>query len=139
MCGRCNNPNNKDYPDYGGRGITVCEEWRKPENFFGWAFLNGYSVDLTLDRIDVNGNYCPENCRWITADVQQRNRRNNRILEYNGEKHCIAEWSEITGINAYTIWSRIHYGWSVEDALTVTPSRSNTNKGYGGKNARNKT
>lgn len=119
MTGRCMNPNNKDYPNYGGRGIRVCEEWKTPELFFGWAFLSGYNVDLTLDRIDYNQGYFPENCRWISIDAQQRNKRNNHILEYKGESHCIAEWSEIVGIPKQTILSRIRRGWSTEKALTV--------------------
>ena len=123
--GRCLNPNNKDYSNYGGRGITVCDEWRKPENFFGWAFLNGYSADLTLDRIDTNKGYSPENCRWVTGAEQQRNKRNNRIIEYNGETHCVAEWAEITGISGGTISSRLRYGWTPEEILTIKPSHKN--------------
>ena len=128
LTGRCNNPNNKDYANYGGRGISVCKEWQKPENFFGWAFLNGYSEDLTLDRIDTNGNYCPENCRWITNDEQQRNRRNNKILEFDGQRHCVSEWAEITGIPKGTISSRIRYGWTIEEVMTIEPSHKNSRR-----------
>ena len=131
LSGRCLNPNNKDYDNYGGRGITVCDEWRKPENFFGWAFLNGYNVDLTLDRIDCNKGYSPDNCRWITSEGQQRNKRNNVYLEYNGERHCISEWAEITGINKNTIFSRIRRGWSIKNTLTVNASHKNSRCGYG--------
>lgn len=126
LTGRCLNPNNKDYPNYGGRGITVCEEWKKPENFFGWAFLNGYNVNLTLDRIDTDKGYSPDNCRWVTNNEQQRNKRNNRIIEYDGESHCIAEWAEITGISKDTIESRLRYGWSPEEILTIQPSYKNS-------------
>lgn len=136
MTGRCLNKNNKDYKDYGGRGITVCEAWRKPENFFGWAFLNGYSVDLTLDRIDTNKGYSPDNCRWISSASQQRNKRNNRLIEYKGEVHCAAEWAEITGISKGTIVSRLRYGWTPEEILTIKPSHRNAKFRKGMKNDR---
>ena len=126
MCGRCLNPSNKDYKDYGGRGITICEEWRIPENFFGWAFLNGYNVDLSLDRKDTDKGYSPDNCRWISLAEQQRNKRNNRLIEYKGETHCIAEWSEITGIPKGTITSRLRYGWTPEEIFTIPPSHRNS-------------
>lgn len=126
---RCLNPNNKDYNNYGGRGITVCKEWDNAESFFKWALWSGYNDNLTLDRIDTNKGYCPSNCRWITSDEQQRNKRNNVILEFNGEKHCIAEWSEITGIKQSTIISRLRYGWDVEKTLTKIPHYNNKNRG----------
>ena len=126
MMGRCSNPNNKDYKHYGERGITVCDDWKKPEKFFEWAFLNGYQVGLTLDRIDTNKGYYPDNCRWISNAEQQRNKRNNRIIEYNGEKHCVAEWAEITGINKRTITSRLRYGWSLDEIFTIPPTHKNS-------------
>lgn len=122
---RCLNPNDDHYPGYGGRGITICEEWRDNYVAFStWAKENGYSDDLTLDRIDVNGNYEPSNCRWATAEEQQRNKRNNRLITFNGETLTLVEWSERTGINRCTITNRIDkYGWSVEDALTIPPRK----------------
>ena len=123
--GRCNNPNNKDYPDYGGRGIKVCQEWRTADNFFKWAKESGYADDLSIDRIDNNKDYCPTNCRWMPMSKQQRNKRNNKLIEFNGETHCIAEWAEITGIASQTINSRLRYGWTIDEALTIKPSHKN--------------
>lgn len=83
---------------------------------------NGYKDGLTLDRIDVNGNYEPNNCQWATNKEQQNNKRNNHLLEHNGEIHTITEWSEITGIKKTTIERRINkYGWSIEKSLTKKP------------------
>ena len=123
---RCYNKHEKAYKYYGGRGISVCEEWKKSFIAFRtWALNNGYDYDkilsLELDRIDVNGNYCPENCRWVTRKEQANNKRNNRFLTLNGETHTMAEWSEITGLSTACICLRLNrYKWSVEDALTKT-------------------
>lgn len=106
---RCSKQYTKDYKNYGGRGIKVCDEWKNDfMNFYNWAIENGYREDLTLDRIDVNGNYEPNNCRWITNLEQQNNKRNNRYIEYNKEKHTISEWSRLTGINKNTLLQRIN-------------------------------
>lgn len=115
---RCYNPNNKRYKYYGGRGITVCKEWDKFEAFEKWALSHGYQDGLTLDRIDVNGNYCPENCRWVTWKVQQNNKRNNTFIAAFGEQHTLAEWEEISGVNRSTIQKRIKKrGESPENAM----------------------
>lgn len=120
MKARCLNKNHDDYPLYGGRGISICDEWKDNYiNFKTWAINNHYSDNLSLDRIDVNGNYCPENCRWITQKGQCNNTRQNVILEYQGELHTMKEWSEILGINYGTLYSRIRRGWNTERALTV--------------------
>lgn len=116
---RCYNPNDKRYSVYGGRGITVCDEWKESFiPFYEWAMSHGYSNHLTLDRIDVNKGYYPENCRWADMKTQQNNRSNNHRLEYMGETHTINEWASIVGIKRQTIQRRIKVGWSVEDALT---------------------
>lgn len=120
MMGRCYNPNNHKYQDYGARGIKVCDEWHNFRNYAEWALANGYSEDAkygecTIDRIDVNGDYCPENCRWVNLYIQGNNKRNNVRLEYNGEGHTISEWSEITGIPRYTIENRYRRGYPIED------------------------
>ena len=115
---RCSDKNNKNY---GGRGVMVCKEWAENyENFATWAKENGYNDDLTLDRIDPNKNYCPENCKWSTNIEQQRNKRNNRIIKFNGEAHTLSEWSDITGINRHTISTRIdRLNWTIKKALTT--------------------
>lgn len=121
---RCYNPKNRDFKHYGGRGITVCEEWRKDfKVFHDWAMANGYAKGLTLDRIDVNGNYSPENCRWATMLEQSNNLRKNKLLTYQGETKTVAEWARIKGIRRNTLWLRLYkHKWSVEKALT-TPLR----------------
>lgn len=97
---------------YGGRGIKICDEWLSDfMNFYNWAMANGYSDKLTIDRIDVNGNYEPSNCRWITMKKQSNNTRKNCIIEYNNEKHTISEWSDILGIKYSTFYNRVkRYG-----------------------------
>ena len=120
---RCYNPNKPDYKYYGGKGIIVDERWSDYSCFEKWAVENGYNYNLTIDRIDLNGNYCPENCRWVTMTEQARNMSRNRIITYNGESHCLSEWGEILGISAKLLGQRINkYGWSIERAFT-TPIR----------------
>lgn len=102
MMTRCYNPKYKFYRAYGGRGISVCEEWRGEhgyENFSAWAKQNGYDRSLTLDRINVDGEYSPQNCRWATMKQQQNNRTNNATYEYNGEVKTMAEWAETLGVS----------------------------------------
>jgi hypothetical protein len=114
---RCNKPQNKNYKDYGGRGIKVCPEWENFDNFYKDMYPS-YEEVLSLDRTDVNGNYEPKNCRWIPMRLQNANRRNNRVIEYKGEKKTIVEWSRHLGINRTTLRMRLDvYGYSVEEAL----------------------
>lgn len=123
---RCYQKNSNGYENYGGRGIRICDEWIGEngfQNFYDWSMDNGYMDGLTIDRIDVNGNYEPSNCRWVTQKEQDNNKRTNHYLEYNGEIKTIAQWSRDTGINKNTIKSRIEkYGWSVEETLTIPPN-----------------
>lgn len=108
MNARCRDMGNENY---GGRGITVCKEWQDDfMKFYSWAIQNGYSNELTIDRIDVNGNYEPDNCRWVRPLQQARNTRYNRLYEYNGEIKCLSEWCEYFGIIYNTAWSRIARG-----------------------------
>lgn len=117
---RCYNPKNKRYNRYGGRGITLCPEWRESfEAFRYWALANGYRDDLTIDRIDNDGNYCPENCRWATQKEQQNKRSNTKKVEYKGETRSLKQWAEKYGIRYATFYRRLRDGWSFEDALTM--------------------
>lgn len=119
MIRRCENPKHKDYHHYGERGISVCDEWHFFENFKEWSINNGYGENLSIDRIDVNLGYSPSNCRWATRKMQGNNKRNNRLLTFNGETHTATEWSKITGIRYETILHRIDKcGWATDRALS---------------------
>ena len=116
---RCDTPSASCYKDYGGRGIAVCEEWLHDfPAFQNWAFANGYAEDLTIDRIDVNGNYCPDNCKWSNAETQANNKRTSHVETFNGETHTVSEWAKITGLSRGLIKDRLRLGWSIERALT---------------------
>ncbi len=123
MMMRCYNPNAHEYENYGGRGITVCDEWHDFERFYEWAVQNGYDEnskkqsECTIDRIDHNGNYEPSNCRFVSMKTQQRNKRSNVLITYNGETHCMSEWAEIAGLKYVTFCHRLKAGWSMEDAM----------------------
>lgn len=115
---RCENPTAKNTADYGGRGIKVCEEWSNSfEAFAEWALANGYTDELTIDRIDNNGNYEPSNCRWATRVEQGRNKRNNVWLTFNGETHILAEWARITHQPMKRLWRRHQLGWCDRDII----------------------
>lgn len=115
---RCYYTATHGYERYGGRGIKICEEWiNNPNNFYDWAINNGYKKGLTLDRIDVNGNYEPSNCRWVTKEVQDNNRRNNRKIAYNGETKTLSQWSREYNINIVTLSDRLKAGLSIDEAL----------------------
>ena len=121
MKARCYNENNQKYYRYGARGIKMCNDWKDSfESFQSWALTNGYSSVLSIDRIDNDGDYCPENCRWVNAYVQANNKSTNRYITYNSQTHTLSEWSRIVDIPYSTIYSRIYrLNWSIEDALTV--------------------
>lgn len=108
---RCNYPSDKSYPRYGGRGIYVCDEWQHSfAAFYTWAMENGYSEGLTLDRIDNDGPYSPDNCRWVGLDVQANNKSNNVFIECDGERHTIAQWARIFGIEPHLLYSKRYSG-----------------------------
>jgi len=140
---RCNSPNRSDYKYYGGRGIKVCEEWNKVGGFDAfreWAMKNGYRRNLSLDRTDTNGNYCPENCRWVARWVQFENRRMTKKakgrkklkvirLRHNGDYLTLKEWSEKLKIDPHTLRHRYTAGWKTKDILE-TPVRKQKNNIY---------
>lgn len=115
---RCYNSNSSVYKHYGGRGIKVCDEWVNSfENFYKWSINNGFDPELTIDRINVNGNYEPSNCRWVSWEVQARNRTNNLIIEYEGKEYMVYQLSEMTGISEGTLYHRIKKGWTIPEIL----------------------
>lgn len=124
MKDRCDNPNNKDYHDYGARKITVCSEWLDKENGFisfnNWSIDNGYKYGLTLDRIDNEKGYSPNNCRWVTQKEQCNNKRNNHKIAYDGKELTMMQWACILGIPYRTLERRINkYNWTTKKALTT--------------------
>lgn len=118
----CNDRERYEWEKYGGRGITVCEEWHKYEAFRDWALSSGYSEDLTIDRINVNGDYCPDNCRWATVYEQNNNKRTSKYISFNGETGTIREFADRYGLAYSCLYTRLKLGWSIEDALLI-PSR----------------
>ena len=122
---RCYNPKNKRYDRYGGRGIEVCKEWKDDfQTFYEWAISNGYKDNLSIERNNIDGNYCPENCRWITFAEQQRNTSRSRFITANGQTKTMAEWAEITGIRADVIKDRLNkLNWSEQEAVTIPTMR----------------
>lgn len=119
MLDRCYNENKKWYHLYGGKGITVCDRWHSFENFY--ADMGDPPSGCTIERIDSNKNYEPENCYWATPKQQSRNTSRNRLVSYNGETKCVAEWAEEFGIPRKTLMARLNYGWTPAEALEETP------------------
>lgn len=127
MVNRCTNSNNPAWERYGGRGISVCNEWTDYITFSEWAKQNGYQDNLTIDRIDNNGNYCPENCRWVSTFVQANNTSKNHFITYNGDTKTIGEWARYLGIPYKTLHYRIvSLKWDIERAFTQ-PLRKRAN------------
>lgn len=117
---RTTSPKAISYPYYGAKNIKVCDEWKVYENFRDWSLSHGYANGLTIDRIDSNKDYSPDNCRWTTMKEQQNNRRNNHIITFSGETKTLSQWAEIVGINPKTLSRRIvDKGWPIDKALTT--------------------
>lgn len=119
MRSRCNNPNTTNYNYYGGKGITVCEEWDSFKAFYDWAMSSGYNDELTLDRVNTAENYEPGNCRWISLAEQQRNRTDNCLITIGGETKCLSEWARYFGISYATARSRHKAGVAWEEAFAL--------------------
>ncbi|WP_179022022.1 hypothetical protein [Winogradskyella forsetii] len=117
---RCNNPNSKSYTDYGGRGIKICNEWENSfEVFHKWAIEEGYKIGLTIERVLVDGNYEPSNCKWIHKKWQSKNRTSSVLITHEGETKSASEWSELTRIPSKVITQRIRRGWNSKKTLTT--------------------
>lgn len=127
MKSRCYNPKASKYYLYGGKGIEMCEEWKNDFiNFYNWAIDNGYKDDLTIDRINSDKNYCPENCKWATYKEQNSHLKDSDkraikpcLIEYNGTKMNLTEWANKLNINPKTLHARYERGWSIERILTT--------------------
>lgn len=129
MIYRCENPKNRAYKDYGGRGVTVCEEWHDFLRFKEWVETTKPSGDYSIDRIDNSKGYNPENCRWASSEEQANNRRSNVMIEYNGEIHNLMEWSVRLGFDYKRVHNRIHkLGWSFEKAINEPTETKKRNK-----------
>lgn len=117
---RCYNKNEKCYKNYGGRGISVCDEWLSSfVSFYEWSINNGYQEGLSIDRIDNNGDYCPENCRWVDNKTQANNRRSNRLYTMNGDTKNLSQWCKQYGMEYTVVRNRIvKHGWPFEEAIT---------------------
>lgn len=119
---RCENPNADKKNVYGNRGIAVCQEWHDYKTFRSWALANGYRDDLSIDRIDVNKGYSPDNCRWATTKEQARNTRKTRRVTINGETKLLIDWCEEYGISPCTVYRRVRkYKMPFDTAITIPP------------------
>lgn len=127
---RCFNENDPAYKRYGGRGITMCDEWKNDfAKFRDWALSNGYTDELTCDRIDNDKGYSPDNCRWVTMKIQRRNTRRNRFLTINGETLTVSDWAERNGLDKDLILGRLKQGWTTEEAVSVKPNERESKPG----------
>jgi hypothetical protein len=121
MWSRCTNPNVPGYPNYGGRGIKVSKRWEQFENFI--EDMGPRPSGKRLGRIDIDGDYTPKNCRWMSLSESMNNRTDSTVLEYDGRQMSIADWARETGINPKTISARLRRGWSVADSLSGVDDR----------------
>lgn len=129
MIFRCYKPTNKRYAQYGGRGIRVCQQWLdNKQSFFDWAFANGYADHLTIDRIDVDKDYSPANCRWADSFTQMNNTSRNCFIEWDGKRQTIEQWARELGVLGRAIQHRIARGWSVERVMTQPFRKSPTTR-----------
>jgi hypothetical protein len=127
MLARCLNQNEPGYDNYGGRGIKVCNRWLEFANFF--ADMGERPSRMSLDRINVNGNYEPGNCRWATDREQSNNTRSNVYLDHDGRRMTVSQWAAEVGLNANAIYARLKRGWSAEESLTTAPRKTSRTAG----------
>lgn len=126
---RCYNPNSNRYNTYGGKGIKICDEWLHDfKSFYDWALLNDYKDNLTIDRINNNGNYEPNNCHWVDYKTQANNRRTNRKITYKGRTENIIKWAELKGLDYSALLWRLNNNWGIEKALNTPSQRKNNDK-----------
>ena len=117
---RCFNSKSKMFEGYGARGISICDEWKDNfQAFYDWSMSHGYSDDLTIDRIDNDGNYEPSNCRWVTIKEQNNNRRSNHVVEIGDDRKTLQEWCEEYNISYQTVQDRLKRGWNEIDAIII--------------------
>lgn len=121
---RCRNPKTPTYKWYGGKGVSVCDEWQEFQPFYDWSIANGYTEKLTIDRINVNGNYEPSNCRWVDMKTQMNNQTSNVLVTYNDKTQTLSQWANELDINAKTLYTRFERCWSIEEAL-LKPVKNN--------------
>ena len=125
MIRRCSDSKRHNYHRYGGRGISVCDEWERDFYAFEkWAWQNGFDYYLTLDRKNTDGNYCPENCRWVNIKVQANNTSTNKFITHNGETLTYEQWGNRLGGCKGLVWSRINKGWSEASAVSILPKKT---------------
>jgi hypothetical protein len=134
MINRCYNESVESYNYYGGRGIKVCDEWLDKENgfinFYNWAIENGYDDSLTIDRIDVNGNYEPNNCRWATSTIQAFNKNNTVFVTFDNERKTLVEWCNLYNINIKTVRDRVKREWDIIKAIRTPVNSKYRRKEY---------
>lgn len=130
MKNRCSNPNDSRYKDYGGRRITVCDRWSRENGFINFLTDMGEAPKgLSIERKDNYLGYCKANCIWATQKKQNRNKRNNRLIEFNGKTQCLTAWAEELGIKCKTLFTRLKLGWSIEKALKAPVGKQGKKNG----------
>lgn len=125
---RCYNPKHENYKWYGGKGISVCTEWHDFIAFREWALANGYTDELTIDRINPDENYSPDNCCWVDMKIQANNRTSNRVIEINGILYTVSQLADTFSLSYYTVINRLRLGWNIK-RIIETPERSKSNYG----------
>ena len=129
MVARCKYKNRRTWKDYGGRGITVCDEWQNSAAFYEWALKSGYHDGLTIERIDVNKGYCPENCKWIPMEEQALNTRNSSKIMYKGKLMNLCQYADLIVVSRFTVYGRRNHGWTDEEILSIPYGRHGKKRG----------